>query len=379
VAVERNHVDRVQQWITAGKNVDGQGESGDTPLHVAVTTSNLPMVKTLAAAKANINLKNRAGRAPVQVAVANDHLEIAQHLVKNGCTIPDLLTASLGGNIPSLESFVKNDPKAIRARTKQKSTALHLAAWAGHRETVGFLLQHGADPNETAEQRWTALHVAAANGHEGVVLELLEKKADVNCKVQYSNFQPLHLAYLAGNIAVARILIDHKADVNAKAGDPEAITLVQRAARDGKTDFLRLLLAAGASVSEFDSSARTSLHWAAKRGDLSAAEILIKHKADVNAKKRAGVYTPLHQAATKEMAELLIRHKADVNAGIEEKTATPLHWAVEDQNKDVVEVLLKHRADVTAKNGARETPLEIARRIGAKEIVELLRRYGAKE
>ncbi|MHC4604821.1 MAG: ankyrin repeat domain-containing protein [Planctomycetota bacterium] len=42
-------------------------------------------------------------------------------------------------------------------------------------------------------------------------------------------------------------------------------------------------------------------------------------------------------------------------------------------------MLISHGADVTAKNDDGETPLDLAIRDGYKELVELLRKHGAKE
>jgi ankyrin repeat protein len=46
--------------------------------------------------------------------------------------------------------------------------------------------------------------------------------------------------------------------------------------------------------------------------------------------------------------------------------------------KDVVVSLIEKGADINAKNKDGETPLDLALRQGHKEIVELLRKHGAK-
>ena len=60
-------------------------------------------------------------------------------------------------------------------------TALHVAAWEGHTDTVRELLGSGADVNARADGFvWTVLHMAAEGGHTDTVRELLRSGADVN-------------------------------------------------------------------------------------------------------------------------------------------------------------------------------------------------------
>ncbi|XP_078608089.1 ankyrin repeat domain-containing protein 66-like [Branchiostoma floridae x Branchiostoma japonicum] len=73
---------------------------------------------------------------------------------------------------------------------------------------------------------------------------------------------------------------------------------------------------------------QTPLHVASGNGRTEVAELLIEHKAEVDARNRLG-WTSLHVASRygqTEMAELLIEHKAEVDAR-DEFQSTPLHWA----------------------------------------------------
>ena len=57
---------------------------------------------------------------------------------------------------------------------------------------------------------------------------------------------------------------------------------------------------------------------------------------------------------------------------------TPLHYAARG-HKNVAELLLDNGADVNAKDKHGNTPLHKATLRGNKDIVELLRKHGAKE
>ncbi|HAX75766.1 MAG TPA: hypothetical protein DCY88_08005 [Cyanobacteria bacterium UBA11372] len=57
---------------------------------------------------------------------------------------------------------------------------------------------------------------------------------------------------------------------------------------------------------------------------------------------------------------------------------TPLHLAAQCNSKDVASVLIANGADVNAKDQYVGTPLAYTAGFERKELVELLKRYGAK-
>jgi len=58
---------------------------------------------------------------------------------------------------------------------------------------------------------------------------------------------------------------------------------------------------------------------------------------------------------------------------------TPLHYACWRNRKDTVEFLLAKAVDTNAQEESGKTPLAVAANQGHTEIVELLRKHGAKE
>lgn len=121
------------------------------------------------------------------------------------------------------------------------------------------------------------------------------------------------------------------------------------------------------------------LHFALYMKDEAKARSLIEGGADVSRRTSQGT-TPLERAADvgfKDIVELLIAKGADVNAK-DNWNWTPLHSAVYG-HKDIVELLITEGANVNARDGASRTPLWYAKDEGNAEIVELLRKHGAKE
>jgi ankyrin repeat protein len=149
----------------------------------------------------------------------------------------------------------------------------------------------------------------------------------------------------------------------------------------GQMGAAELLLAHGADVNAKDGTGKTYLCFAAENGQKDAAELLLAHGADVNAKCR-GRMPPLLVAAYNEhgdLFELLLAHGADVNAmdigDIDKPTA--LAWMAFKGHRDMVELLMAHGADVNLKEKLGQTPLYEAAWGGHADVAELLLTKGA--
>jgi uncharacterized protein len=156
---------------------------------------------------------------------------------------------------------------------------------------------------------------------------------------------------------------------------------VADAARSGDHDAVRSLLQKGADVNAAQNDGMTALHWAAQRGDVEMAEMLIYAGARPDAVTRIGQYTPLHVAAREGhagVARVLLDNGANVEAKTTNSGVTALHLAAASGNVDLMSLLLDHKADVNAREAEwNQTPLIFAASLNRVDAIKLLLKRGA--
>jgi hypothetical protein len=137
---------------------------------------------------------------------------------------------------------------------------------------------------------------------------------------------------------------------------------------------VKLYLNAGISVNhQFDNHVGTPLSIAASHNRLALAEFLLELGANVDKRVSEG-YSPLHWAAFfghTQMADLLLRKGASIDK-LDNHDCTPLMLAVSRGHSSMVYLLLMHGANQALGN-RKGTPMEIANKRGAKQIVDMLR------
>ncbi len=150
------------------------------------------------------------------------------------------------------------------------------------------------------------------------------------------------------------------------------------AALTRQRSLVRLLLEYGANPNQTDNEDNPPppLWWAAFRGDLGTAELLIDKGANVDG---VGSRFPLMAASRNghlKIVKLLIAKGAQVNS--RNAHGTPLSFAAERNKLEVMRFLLEKGADIEGKDLASNwTPLMRAAAAGSLEAVKLLLDKGA--
>src|SRR3954468_7486810 len=133
----------------------------------------------------------------------------------------DLLAAVNGGDAKKVMDLLKENAQGARDYSADGWTALHLAAFMGHRQAAEALLEMGADlaalsKNQMANQ---PLHAALAGKTDHAMVQMLiDRGADVNARGG-AGVMPLHLAASRGDGTMCDVLIKKGADPVAKMDD----------------------------------------------------------------------------------------------------------------------------------------------------------------
>lgn len=429
-------------------------EVGWTPLMFAARGGHVEIARALLDAGADVNRNGRSAASALHVAVENGHYDMAALLLEAGAAPYHaiLYSAAVRGDADTAQLLVDYgvpadapvDPEGAAvvrsadnrgARELDGGSPLLVAAMRGHARVVRVLLNAGADinvrdprahwtplqwathhnhiavadmlrragaaddgaqnsvliravqlqdaagvraalldgarPNANDERGEPALLLAAQRGNLEIVQALIEAGANVNVSHRYGK-TPLYAAASKGNIEMLRALIAAGAQVNA----PKETALVV-AANTGNEEAVDVLLAAGAAVNV---SSGEALRLAAWRGRTNIMDKLLRAGADPNLKDASGM-TALRRACGlghSEAARILLQHGANPNQ-MDDSGTTALMSAAVHGCLDCVYGLLEHSANVHARDRDGHTALHFAHRYKHDDVAQALRDAGAKE
>ena len=166
-----------------------------------------------------------------------------------------------------------------------------------------------------------------------------------------------------------------------------AIPPLHEAARDGKIDEVRRLLAEDpAKRMEADESGNNAIHWAIATGQTAVVEELLRRGVPVNIAKTDAAkasnqvgWTPLHQAAAGgqvECLKILMRFRPNLNAR-DANDMSSLHTAAWHNQEAAAKFLIDAGTPVNITRKDKVIPLEIASFFGHIAVVKMLIANGA--
>lgn len=358
--------------------------------------------------------------------------EVIRQLIGQGASTNGVSLDEKGRVVIKLEAFEHNQYGEPQSHIdifdngtdeKEQMTEDHLVQLIKENELklLEKQLIGGANPNILGEDNYTPLTMAARENNKLATRLLLNAGADPDQK-DFHGMTAIEIALQENYIDILRQLNDNGDAVTALR--PDGTSPLSRPAREGHLEVLRFLLEQGCSPN--GGKGPSPLFYAARENNVEAVRMLLDHGADLNPQCNTrdtdyfgrkypemgttiALYqglTPLMAAITDqniETAKLLIRRKADVNAKclkvrylsrqklswkvaasltpteLEKayrkayiiKNWTPLLEAVESNNLQLVQLLLNAGADENHQASNGLTPLALAKQMGNKKIINL--------
>ncbi|GBM98995.1 Ankyrin-3 [Araneus ventricosus] len=343
------------------KGADPNAKSGgvNVPLHMAAVKGYSEMVKILLKEGADCSITDAHGTSSIEFAIRLKHPDIVKILLSHskvdvnsycckGCSLLHL--GAISGSLETVEYLV--DLKAdIDATDSLGAKPIHIAAREGYKDIVEYLSSLKFEIDDRGENGWTLLHYAAAGNHPDICEFLLRKGLDINIEDEHGH-TPLHIAAEFGKTKVVQMLLYNGAYYDARSKRNETPLQIMSSENNGIIVSLTII---------------SGLFAAVRNNDYSKSEVLLKEAEEFSKIGYANVKNEkcislLHYAAWKgseEIVELLLRFKANPNARAKDGS-TSLHYASKFSHLSVVKTLLRHGAIFEPQNESNKTPLNYA-------------------
>lgn len=243
---------------------------GNSPLHIAVSSNDLALVKALIAKGSDVYARNYYGSRPLHLAAFEANLEIVTYLIDNGAHIDAHDLNGRNALHEACRSSGSNGPvvakKLIEAGAKtdfldnDKNTLLHLALISKKFATAIFLIDLFPDINQLNCFNESYIYLAAGFGPKLFLEKLIGAGADVNIK-ECNGQTALHKALMTNTIEVVEYLLEKGADVNAVSNRKEYPILLALK-RTPCLPFVKALVRHGANISVKDQNGLSTLELA---------------------------------------------------------------------------------------------------------------------
>ena len=306
---DNNDVEKaVEIVLNEGVDINIPGKSNRTPLLWASLTASGKFIETLIDLGADVNAQRTDDKvSSLYLAAYWNNYMAADILLKHGADV---------GHLDISE------------------TTIHACARKGSLSISRLLIDSGFDINLRNNEGQTALYLAVKNKHKYMVKFLLESKADVNMKYNENASGRIYLVrgkdrgklawhYVQVEKALLPLFLRR---TNGGSLDVADFGLILKSGwgKDPPENVRTNINEMGATIPETQS--RTVLHVASKSASLEIVDLLVKHKADINANDADG-FTPLHLAAMYgniQVVKKLVELDADVNLKVGGKDAADL-------------------------------------------------------
>ncbi|GFU17072.1 hypothetical protein NPIL_427091 [Nephila pilipes] len=364
-AARNGELKTLRDVLRKGFYINDTDGNGWTSLHHAAYGGNLEVVEYLIDSSDNLHVKDTVcGRKPVHIAAREGHINVVELFLNRGVKVSDadengwipLHYAAWNGHLETVKLLINKGADIHAKDSTHGKKPIHIAAERGYTNVVELFLGSGMSVDDTDKEGRSSLYYAARNGHFEVVKILADRDANIHA-VTIHGTKPIHVAALDGHKNVIEFLLDRGANVN--DSNKDNWTPLHFAAEDGQLRVAKFLVKKGANISTKTSSGHTPLDIARANGHSEGVDIL----EGLNTEGESFTYTSLHAAAKDGDLEA-VKHLTCMGAGINDHNEdgwTPLHYAVDSDELEVVKLHIDKSADVHAETKDGKKPIDLAR------------------
>uniref|UniRef100_A0A670XMQ2 Transient receptor potential cation channel subfamily A member 1 n=1 Tax=Pseudonaja textilis TaxID=8673 RepID=A0A670XMQ2_PSETE len=359
LAVQSRDLEMIKMCIEYGAQIDLKQIDNCTALHFAATQGATEILKLMMSSYTGedpiINALDGSKETLLHRAALFDHCELAEYLISKGANIDSVdiegrtplllatscaswkivnLLLSKGANVELKDLLGRN---FLHLTVLQPGGLQHLNEHFLKMKHIEYLI------NEEDQEGCTPLHYASKQGIPLSVNILLKMNVSVYSKSRDKK-SPLHFAASYGRINTCLRLLEAMEDTRLlNEGDKKGMTPLHLAAQNGHEKVVQFLLKKGA-LFLCDYKGWTALHHAAFGGYTRTMQIILNTNMKITDKVNDEGNTALHLAASEGHAKAVIL-LLDDNAKIllNRAEASFLHEAIHNGRKDVVNAIILHK------------------------------------
>lgn len=267
---------------------DGNKVTNCTALYIAAQVGQLEICRALIKSGAEIDAMNSMGYTPFMTAIKSGNGDLARLFLKSGANPdPEIvlsgemdgvvsftpLTLAATNELPEIVSELLKCKIDINRPTGDGWTALKYAAKAGDLDMVKQLVKAGADVDQADNEGWTPLMNASNEGYDDAIKLLIKSGAEVNARAKDGRTA---LSFAEENDCRSSIKILLAAGADSKLAESEMpqqldelasdedmgvglIVAVPLAIKSGNFSLVKLMLAGGVDVNQFDDDGNSAL------------------------------------------------------------------------------------------------------------------------
>ena len=377
-AVKAADVNAVRALLDQRADATVTEADGSSALHWAVQNDDVETAELLIRAGTYVNATNRYGVGPLQAACTNGSPRMVGVLVNAGANVNAalpagetvLMTCARTGNVAVLKILIERGADVNAEESWRGQTALMWAAAGNRAEAVALLLEHGADLHARSKQVHTAGYLPP--GERTVPTRVI------------GGFTPFLFAVREGASTTAKILLDAGASLTETGPDGTSPLVI--AILNGHFELAAFLLDQGADPNVEDvrhGSALHALEWVRRPGhgigmgsssmyprlptgridSLTLGKMLLDKGADPNV--RINIEDPKYTRGTAALSGTFyyVVNPPDVAVAVSTLNwdgATPFWVAAKNADAPFMRLLAAHGADPLLPNRVGITPLMAA-------------------